>query len=145
MGGCWLGLADRSRRMQDGPDGAIEVLQNNARREPQDADAAMAEPFVARDVMPLPIPQPMLLAVDLNGEPNGVAIEVQDEGSDGVLPAEAKAVSLPPQVRPKPHLWRRHPPTKRAGALDRAGWGPAWGEHCRKRTDWQHTSPSPYG
>ena len=63
----------------------------------------------------------MRLAVDLDGKPLGRAEEVQDVGSDRVLPTEAGAKLPVPENRPESSLGRTH------GAAQCSGSG-AWSE-----------------
>ena len=113
-------VAQRLDVRLDHPKRGVQILENQARREAQRPHAAQRQPGITFRITRLSVAKPMGLAIDLDAEFDGVAIEIQHIGADGVLAAEFQSLCFASQGDPETGLGRRHPATKRPGATD--GW-----------------------
>ena len=93
----------------DHPKRGVQILENQARREAQRPHAAQRQPGITFRITRLSVAKPMGLAIDLDAEFDGVAIEIQHIGADGVLAPEPQPLSFTTQSHPETRLWRRHP------------------------------------
>lgn len=71
---------------------SLIVFQHHGRRKSQHANAPIRQPGVAAFVMPHLIRVIMPRTVDFDGQPMRWEVEIQDVGTDGVLPTESQTL-----------------------------------------------------
>jgi hypothetical protein len=76
------------------------------------------QPVGAADIVGGCVAHIVALAIDLDGELQGRAVEVEDVGPDWMLTAEVGAAGETwTQTGPQHGFWRRHVPAKTSGAF----------------------------
>ena len=102
---------------QDGVGGSGQVPIDRRGRDAHDRDALTSKPMIARFVSRAFVIIPVRGAIDLDREPCGGAIEVEDDRAEGMLSPERRLIrSTAAQPRPEQHLRSTHTFPKRAGA-----------------------------
>ena len=87
----------------------VDVHQHQAGRKPKRPDTLMRHPSIAGGVLPSPLLKVVVTAIDLDGQPDAVAVEIEDVGTERVLPPETQTLeSVRPENPPEGDLGGRH-------------------------------------
>src|SRR2546426_7225219 len=93
----------------NGPHHLVSMLVDIANRNPQDSKALCLKPGITALVICPPSVVIVRWTVDLDHEPGGRAIEVDEVGPDRMLAAEPPTINLPPaQAQPNSQLSPTH-------------------------------------
>ena len=115
----WEGIKGRasfSNEALDCLDNSVEILSHLAIRKTNDLQAVAFEPM--RSTLVVVIFEIVVLTVDLNDKPRGVAVEVDDERADSVLPPKPDVANpLLAKLRPQQLLRRRQVLAQVSGML----------------------------
>ena len=77
------------------------------RSKPQRENSHRLQPPVATDIRTGPVTKIMANAVDLDGQPRGMAVEIENINPQGMLPPEFIPRRAPAQTRPEYHFGHR--------------------------------------
>ena len=106
-------------RPRDELQNTVEFQADSLGRQPDNAHAMGAQPCCSTPVMVESIRVIMAPTIDFNSQLRLGTVEVEDEGSDRLLPPKLQTLKLPaPEASPETRFGRRQSPAKLTGPFD---------------------------